>query len=693
MTSYIALFEEATDILSGYKRVRTFDKDITKYFYKNYGATGADDLLFIQDESINSLTSFAKALEEHDILYVESEAGPVEGFEPLNGITTLEEYFSWISNLGQINRKYTVLPLDEDYFEINANTRAINIPASFKKNGIAVQGDDLAEVVYFKVDRYFDYKDLNTADIYIQWETPKDANGNVTKSVSEAYIRDIESEPGKLIFGWPISEAITKTPGNLKFSVRFFVWEDADEAKSGTNKNLVYSLSTLSALIPIQPSIDLDIEAIDGLYIDDVGQRLIERLENSEIAGGYAAASPIFATNLSENEYDLGFNETNTLMVHAYSADTGAISYVWKKQGLNADNETEGEPITTSIVESKMERISPEIERDEDGDIIVDMTKWNLITKEKYPYTLYRKLSVKDGETAKFTPYRGKLAPDFDVDDIRKGLELYTKYSVFTVPTENTCGVYWAVAENRITNSSTSAASIKAKFPRPNHIVITEQPAARAVLNGEGTDVSCKLSVVAEETEHNVKSYAWYKSKTAKGWAENISLEDEDYELIADATEKEFTAKEPGYYKVIINNSRNGDTKTLFSERSRVTRPAQVPQLLEKEYSALYYNTDELTDENCPFVEMDSTVESDNYSVQWFIWFGEGDVKPITSVISLDPGVTKASFNPKNYEDYIKSISEDNDIDGNYYVIVTNHVNGSEASTAVPTDDAMFKIL
>ena len=38
------------------------------------------------------------------------------------GITTLEEYFSWIRNLGNISKKYTVLPLDEDHFEINTNT-------------------------------------------------------------------------------------------------------------------------------------------------------------------------------------------------------------------------------------------------------------------------------------------------------------------------------------------------------------------------------------------------------------------------------------------------------------------------------------------------------------------------------------------------------------------------------------------
>ena len=37
--AYKALFEEATDILSGYKRVRTYDAEVTEYYYKEAKAT------------------------------------------------------------------------------------------------------------------------------------------------------------------------------------------------------------------------------------------------------------------------------------------------------------------------------------------------------------------------------------------------------------------------------------------------------------------------------------------------------------------------------------------------------------------------------------------------------------------------------------------------------------------------------
>ena len=96
-----------------------------------------------------------------------------------NSINSLNEYFGQLNNLisGKENDpeiiKYLKLPLDEDYLAIDANTRRINIPANFSRNGIGVVGDNTAEVVYFSVDRYFDAIDLGGDDIniVIQWKT------------------------------------------------------------------------------------------------------------------------------------------------------------------------------------------------------------------------------------------------------------------------------------------------------------------------------------------------------------------------------------------------------------------------------------------------------------------------------------------------------------------------------------------
>ena len=53
-------------------------------------------------------------------------------------IESLSEYFEYIKDLAKIDPIYTRLPLDEEVFEIDANTRAITVPKSFQNNGISV---------------------------------------------------------------------------------------------------------------------------------------------------------------------------------------------------------------------------------------------------------------------------------------------------------------------------------------------------------------------------------------------------------------------------------------------------------------------------------------------------------------------------------------------------------------------------
>lgn len=53
-------------------------------------------------------------------------------------ISTLNDYFCNIVELSKRNTQYVVLPLDEEVFNIDANSRAITVPVGFKKNGIGV---------------------------------------------------------------------------------------------------------------------------------------------------------------------------------------------------------------------------------------------------------------------------------------------------------------------------------------------------------------------------------------------------------------------------------------------------------------------------------------------------------------------------------------------------------------------------
>lgn len=584
------------------------------------------------------------------------------------GITTLEEYFSWIRNLGTINKKYTVLPLDEDHFEINANTRAINIPASFKKNGVAVQGDDLAEVLYFKIDRYFDYMDLDKCDIYIQWETPKAADGTTIKSASSAYIRDIESEPGKLIFGWALSDAITANAGPLKFSVRFFQWADPKNVADGGDKILAYSFSTLTAQVLIQPSINFDPEK-DKYEVDDVANRLLERLENSKIVGGYAAAKPKFVVNLVENpqEGKLGYDldpDTHEfeLLVQAFSSDTGAISYTWKRQDLNEDNTT-----VNTFIETM-----PSVNAFVEGD------KHNM--NKSYVY-------YKDIGNGKYSEIRQALTKQELLDD---NFKVYLKQSKCIA---NKDGVYWAHAENRITNSSASEDSNKAAFLRPTYVDISAQPEPKGILGEDGYT----LSVTASNTD-GVLTYQWYRDPNhALNFGETPSIwgseETQEAGLIEGATESTLTVTEAGHYRVKVTNTRNLKSKYEFSENSRVTLPAQKPIFINQNVNNTFFRIDALSDDNCPTIELDPSVDSDGYTVTWYLDSDTLTEQPVViDTKNYEPGITRMSFNPKNFTEKIIAESTDKDIDGIYYAIVTNNLNGDTATTDIPNESEKFKI-
>lgn len=179
-------------------------------------------------------------------------------------INSLESYFSNINKLLNLKdksvdycRRYTILPLDENYFSIDTNTRMIEVPASFRKNGVGVQGDMGAETIYFKVPRYFDAVDLNNTDIYIQWQYINSQNKNVEQGISHEWVRDIESEDDYLIFGWVLGGRITEEAGSLQFSVRF-IRGQKDDDKNITN--ISYSLSTLTATVMINPGLNYDID-------------------------------------------------------------------------------------------------------------------------------------------------------------------------------------------------------------------------------------------------------------------------------------------------------------------------------------------------------------------------------------------------------------------------------------------------
>lgn len=276
-------------------------------------------------------------------------------------IATLQQYFGKIGDLvnvgdGTYRKQYTILPLDEDPFLIDANARTISVPKSFATNGVSVQGDQVAEILYFEIDRYFDATDLNNQYICIEWE-----NAAGRKAISPEWVRDVESKPGKIIFGWALDNAITAKAGNVKFAVRFYLLDEE-------NQKLRYSFGTQSAQITIKPTLNYDLFD-ESIEIVDSSDLVLNRIQNSIIGILPSPEAPYFTTELGSVIY--GEDEDGVLVeledkvnikVGSYLAaaarGSGNISYVWyKAEELSQD--ADGKDTTVWAEVEAADKVAP----------------------------------------------------------------------------------------------------------------------------------------------------------------------------------------------------------------------------------------------------------------------------------------------------------------------------------------------
>lgn len=234
-------------------------------------------------------------------------------------INNLEEYYANIVEISKLSTtrsdpyKYFLMPLDEPLFEIDADKRIINVPAHFAKNGVGVYGDHMAEVLYFRVDRYFDYQDLyNVDDIIINWQfrpSSMSRNAKLETHTSKALAPDETYDPGYVVFGWVIgnytpeideegNESIAyMTPGKgvLTFSVSFI-------KRSEDHKDFEYVLNTQAVSVNIQDSLVLD----KPIKLDSINRPLFKKMMNSTYSadGITPPMTPIFLSGEENNDGD-----------------------------------------------------------------------------------------------------------------------------------------------------------------------------------------------------------------------------------------------------------------------------------------------------------------------------------------------------------------------------------------------------
>lgn len=249
-------------------------------------------------------------------------------FANLNEIASKQENGQYVIS----PEYYAMLPVDEPFFEINANTRIITVPEAFKKNGISIQNDHLAEVVYFKIDRYFDRNDLaNDTNIYIDWKMGS------TEGRSIALWPTTAIDNGYIIFGWGIDQRLTTTKGTIQFAVRI----ESDDKDGDTGPDLIFN--TLVASVNINAGININTKAEDFEVInveDSIRARFLNSSYTPEsfeplraLAWGVDGDLPTTAYFELGNESEANSLELAVTLDSASIESDENFTFYWSQQG------------------------------------------------------------------------------------------------------------------------------------------------------------------------------------------------------------------------------------------------------------------------------------------------------------------------------------------------------------------------
>ena len=242
-------------------------------------------------------------------------------------ISTLDEYFQHLHEISLKDPSLIILPLDEEKFFIDGNSRKITVPQAFVKNGVGVQGDHYAEYIYFEIDRYFENIDFGSPSITAVVEF---IDANQQKHFTKAWIKYTDEKSSKVLIGWPITQDVTSKAGPIKFSVRLF------ELEGNSYKR---SFGTLIGQLVVNPSLDFaiskaEIDNIQGKLDADVEGEVLRRMINSP-AADYSAnevVSPVFLFRYKEGigATDSCFADAgDVLKVQAIAP--GSVTYSWFK--------------------------------------------------------------------------------------------------------------------------------------------------------------------------------------------------------------------------------------------------------------------------------------------------------------------------------------------------------------------------
>ncbi len=492
---------------------------------------------------------------------------------------SLDDYFAHMSDLLELDRTYMMLPLDESAFAINANSRTISAPKI-----TVLQNDQIAETVMFTIDRYFDYMDLNNATVYVQWTLPDGKEG-----ATEIEMKDIEFEPGKIRFGWPLDSEVTSQVGTVKYSVRFWVRKTVKDENNTDVDKVVYSFNTLTSSFTVSPSLQVEIN--DGAEVNAPHREniFINAIKNSMITNGSVAIpqEPSFnapgvdlpkSSHLKEN--------TLTLKALAVASDNGSIDYEWYYTPAVDISVADGEK-TLTFQSGATYTYKDTIQKHIEEGVVKETTVPGFnrlggtteVVFEEFDYSKLTQLNAKDKyfvSDATATPYPYK-SYDGGLVVPTDNTVLYRKFTTYTVPagTIAVTGQYQVRATNTTktgANKSNAIPSELCKLVSPVDVVISTDLKTRIYITpGSSSNTINIVTNVNNQSADAEKTYTWERATANNStW---VTLTGETNASI------DLNSNGPGWYKVTPAVKLNREDKFAFSKVCKATYEPNVPVL------------------------------------------------------------------------------------------------------------------
>lgn len=249
-------------------------------------------------------------------------------------VHNLADYYAHIEDIKDLgNGKFLFMPLDEEPIFVNTDTRKLTIPSHFSTYGLSVCGDNHAEMIFFKMPRYFDYHDLarDDLDIGINWQIL----GTKTPVVgsSAAAIVDTTLFPNYVLFGWLITSDMTAEKASIKFAVE--VCTKGTLGQSAEQKT--FSFNTVPAVLNIAEG--LIVTGATVLTLDEQ-QDVLEAIIKDSVYTEESLptlARPVVITSMAEYTNMPSANTSTLLKVGFYSetlkgsSTSATLNYQWIK--------------------------------------------------------------------------------------------------------------------------------------------------------------------------------------------------------------------------------------------------------------------------------------------------------------------------------------------------------------------------